>query len=66
MKKVLPSAFYVSLLRDPVECYESNYVYMGLQNMYKMDINEFAKTKATEKIPRREKSIIDKVVLSSH
>ena len=33
--------------RDPVDCYESNYVYMGLQNAFKMDINEFA---ASEKV----------------
>ena len=34
-------------LRDPVDCWESNYVYMGLQNAFKMDINEFA---ASEKV----------------
>merc|ERR1712156_906301 len=31
VKKVLPSAIYITLLRDPVNCYESNYVYMGLE-----------------------------------
>jgi len=44
--KVLPSALYVTLLRDPVACFESNYVYMGLQGVFKMDINEFAISKA--------------------
>ena len=38
---------HVTLLRDPVDCWESNYVYMGLQNAFKMDINEFA---ASEKV----------------
>ena len=42
VKKVLPSAVYITLLRDPVNCYESNYVYMGLQNAFKMDVNKFA------------------------
>ena len=31
--------------RDPVDCYESNYVYMGLQKAFKMDINKFAQIK---------------------
>lgn len=31
VRKVLPSALYVTLLREPVACFESNYVYMGLQ-----------------------------------
>jgi len=44
--RVLPSALYVTLLREPVACFESNYVYMGLQGVYEMDINEFAKSKA--------------------
>ena len=35
VKKILPSAVYVTLLRAPVDCFESNYVYMGLQNAYK-------------------------------
>ena len=42
VRKLLPSATFVTLLRDPVDCWESNYVYMGLQNAFKMDINEFA------------------------
>jgi hypothetical protein len=28
-----------------VDCYESNYVYMGLQNAFKMDVNKFARVK---------------------
>jgi len=34
--------------RDPVDCYESNYVYMGLQKAFKMDINKFAQIKVKE------------------
>lgn len=46
VQKILPSdAKYVTILRDPVNSFESNYVYMGLQNMHKMDINEFAEKK---------------------
>ena len=43
----LKTHIHVTLLRDPVDCWESNYVYMGLQNAFKMDINEFA---ASEKV----------------
>ena len=35
VKRILPSAVYVTLLRNPVDCFESNYVYMGLQKAYK-------------------------------
>ena len=42
---MLPSAVYITLLRNPVDCYESNYVYMGLEKAYRMDINTFAKKK---------------------
>ena len=31
-----------TLLRDPVDTFESGYVYMGLENSYKMNINEYA------------------------
>ena len=52
VRKLLPSATFVTLLRDPVDCWESNYVYMGLQNAFKMDINEFA---ASERVKRNYK-----------
>ena len=32
--KILPDAVFITLLRDPVQCFESNYVYMGLQNIF--------------------------------
>ena len=49
VRKLLPSATFVTLLRDPVDCWESNYVYMGLQNAFKMDINEFAASERVRK-----------------
>eukprot|EP00090_Calanus_glacialis_P043574 TRINITY_DN7717_c0_g1_i3.p1 TRINITY_DN7717_c0_g1~~TRINITY_DN7717_c0_g1_i3.p1 ORF type:complete len:421 (-),score=144.99 TRINITY_DN7717_c0_g1_i3:79-1341(-) len=60
VKKVLPEALYITLLRDPVNCYESNYVYMGLQNAFRMDINKFAQVKAAANVPRRPTAIIGK------
>ena len=60
VKKILPDAVYITLLRDPVNCYESNYVYMGLQNAFRMDINKFAQVKAAANVPRRPTAIIGK------
>ena len=60
VKKVLPAAVYITLLRDPVTCYESNYVYMGLEKAFKMDINKFAKVRAVEDVTRRPTAIIGK------
>ena len=57
---MLPAAAYITLLRDPVRCYESNYVYMGLQNAFRMDINKFAQVKAAANVPRRPTAIIGK------
>lgn len=43
VKKLMPTATFISLLRDPVDCFESIFVYMELRKKYKMTINEFAK-----------------------
>ncbi len=56
----MPGAAAITLLRDPVDCFESNYVYMGLQKRYKMDINEFAKRRAAMGVGRRNNSKVDK------
>ena len=53
-------ATYLTLLRDPTECFESNYVYMGLQSAFGMDINQFAKRKAAPGIRRRPNAVIGK------
>ena len=60
LQKIVPDAVHVTLLRDPVTCYESNYVYMGLERVFKMDINKFARIKAAAEVPRRPTSIIGK------
>ncbi|XP_023339078.1 galactosylceramide sulfotransferase isoform X2 [Eurytemora carolleeae] len=60
VKKILPSAIYITILRNPVDCYESNYVYMNLKNIFKMDINEFAKRKASRNVSRNLKLPIGK------
>jgi hypothetical protein len=58
VKKLLPTAKYITILRDPVEDFESNYVYMGLERAFKMDINGFAVNKAAKGFKRTAKTII--------
>ena len=60
IKKVIPKAFTVTLLREPLECFESNYVYMGLEKAFKMDVNSWAQKRAKKMAPRRSKAIIGK------
>ena len=60
MHKILPDAVFITLLRDPVQCFESNYVYMGLQNAYRMDINQFAESHAAQNDTRKPGAIIGK------
>ena len=40
-------------MRDPVDTYESGYVYMGLEKQYRMNINQFAKRLIDGKFPKR-------------
>ena len=42
VRTLMPNASFITILRDPVACFESNYVYMGLQRDFGMDINQFA------------------------
>ena len=42
VRRLLPNAAFITILRDPVDCFESNFVYMGLQRDFRMDINQFA------------------------
>ena len=51
-RKLIPGGLTVTLLRDPVDMFESGYVYLGLQSGYKMDINEFATKFAKHNVPR--------------
>ena len=43
---MIPGGMTLTLLRDPVDTFESGYVYLGLQRGYNMDINEFAAKRA--------------------
>ena len=52
--KVIPKpSARITLLRDPVDLFESGYVYMGLENAYKMNINEFAQLILKQKFRNR-------------
>lgn len=52
--KVIPKpSARITLLRDPVDMFESGYVYMGLERAYKRDINMFAEMIATQGFPKR-------------
>ena len=52
--KVIPKpSKRVTLLRDPVDTFESGYVYMGLENSFKMNINEYAKKIVRDGFPAR-------------
>ena len=42
VRRLLPNATFLTILRDPVACFQSNFVYMGLQQDFGMDINQFA------------------------
>ena len=50
INQVLPNAKYLTLLRDPVDSFESNYVYMGLEKAFNMDINQFAEKRTGPKV----------------
>ncbi len=43
MRKIIPEAKFVTILRDPLAAFESSYVYMGLQKLLKVDLNGFAR-----------------------
>ena len=60
-QKMIPEAKFITLLRDPSACFESNYVYMGLQeHVFRKDINQFAVENAALDNPRRPKAHIGK------
>ena len=50
VNKIIPlPSVRITLLRDPVDTFESGYVYMGLEKSYNMNINEFAQKVVLEK-----------------
>ena len=48
----------ITILRDPVDLFESGYVYMGLSKYYNMDINKFAKSKILMKSAERKATAV--------
>ena len=42
-RKLIPSGPAFTIVRDPVEAFESGYVYYDLEGLMNMDINEFAR-----------------------
>ena len=57
--KVIPRKYSkrITLLRDPVDTFESGYVYMGLEKAHGMNINEYAQKILKSGFPdRKQKS----------
>ena len=42
VKKLIPEGYTLTILRNPVEAFESYYSYMSIDTKLHMDINEFA------------------------
>ena len=38
------NAIFITILRDPVEVFESGYVYFGMETILERDINQYIKT----------------------
>lgn len=61
VRKLIPEATFVTLLRDPVECFESNYVYMGWEKQLNMSVSEYAtRVVAPKRPPRNPKAYVGK------
>jgi len=58
VKKLVPKGPVITILRDPVDLFESGYVYMGLSKYYNMDINKFAKSKILMKSAERKATAV--------
>ncbi len=58
--EMVPGAKIVTILREPLSAFESNYIYMGVQNARKADINEFAKKFAAKDEKRQPLSYVGK------
>lgn len=59
VRKLVPNGPVITILRDPVDVFESGYVYMGLEKRYRMDINAFARSKIKSN-PRRKSAVFGK------
>ena len=51
-------ATFVTILRDPVEVFESGYVYFGMEKILERDINQYIKT--VRRHPRSKMAIFGK------
>ena len=60
VRKLVPSGPVITILRDPVDVFESGYVYMGLEKRYSMDINAFARSKIKANDHRRKSAVFGK------
>ncbi len=56
--RILPDAKFMTILREPLATFESNYVYMGAQNARKADLNEFAERFAAKGEKRNPKAYV--------
>jgi hypothetical protein len=52
VRKLVPKGPSITILRDPVEAFESGYVYMGMEAAFKMDINKYAETRTIRRADR--------------
>ncbi len=56
VRQLVPDSPAVTILRDPVDAFESGYEYMGFRKAFKMDINQYARKVSTTKAKRPVKS----------
>ena len=65
VKKLLPIGYYLTILRDPVDYFESMYVYNVFGFHFGMDINAFAAT-VNRTHPPRDFSRVSDATTQSH
>ncbi len=58
VRKIVPDAKFVTILREPLDTFESNYVYMGAQKSRRADLNEFAERFAARGEGRGKKAYV--------
>jgi hypothetical protein len=59
-RKVIADGVTLTIVRDPVDAFESGYVYLGLQKHYNLDINEFAYRYARTGVRRPQRAFFHK------
>ena len=58
VKKIIPEAKFFTILREPMDTFESNYVYMGAQKARGADLNQFAEKFAAQGEKRAKKAYV--------